>query len=299
MSAPGNSCASKAVPASAAESRNIARRVVCFGRSVCSCRVVSFCKKSTFRSAALSISSFPLCPTRFRNIPHFALPTRQKLKLHPQLPSFHNDPNNGAAWVCSLPLELAVPVRRFQVFHVLQVTSHKSHPRWAIICGSDYVSSSQARAHQRRAVQHVSGQGDYEARLRQSARSGGHPQHPQSRKWPWALDLRTEVPRVRPSLRRQRQLHPQPQMTQVPGRPAGTSPLAPPHPTLSRGFMFRRIQIRQAYCPPSHRRPHHTHLVYETDVRRVRQFPEQRGADSAQSKGQPEESSRNRAHFCG
>src|ERR1700686_4119302 len=90
----------------------------------------------------------------------------------------------------------------------------------AIITANHYVQSSQTRAHQGRAVQHVPGQGNDQARLCQSARSGSYSQHAPSWLRSRSLDLRIEVPRLRPSLRRQRQLHPQPQMPQVPRRPA-------------------------------------------------------------------------------
>src|SRR6266853_1101388 len=113
-----------------------------------------------------------------------------------------------------------------QSLHGSQIATRGSHSysQWAII-GFRHVQSSQARAHQGRAVQHVPGQGNDQARLRQPSRSGSHPQHSPSRLRSRSLDLRTQVPRVRPSLRRQRQLHPQPQMPQVPRRPTGSFPL--------------------------------------------------------------------------
>src|SRR5882762_8791646 len=115
--------------------------------------------------------------------------------------------------------------RSFSSVHESPVTNRKSRSQWAII-GFHHVQSPHARAHQSRAVQHVPGQRNDQARLRQSSRAGSYPQHPPSRLRSRSLDLRTQVPRVRPSLRRQRQLHPQPQMPQVPGRPARPSPVA-------------------------------------------------------------------------
>ena len=109
--------------------------------------------------------------------------------------------------------------------HQSLVTTHQSPFQWAIIT-LNHVQSSQTRAHQGRAVQHVPGQGYDQARLRQSARSGSYPQHAPGRHRSRSLDLRTQVPRLRPSLRRQRQLHPQPQMPQVPGRSARPVPLS-------------------------------------------------------------------------
>src|SRR5713226_209342 len=57
------------------------------------------------------------------------------------------------------------------------------------------------------------------------------------------------MPRVRPSLRRQRQLHPQPQVPQVPGRPARPFPVASlsqlhRSPLRSTGFKFGRNAVR-------------------------------------------------------
>src|SRR6266404_313723 len=120
--------------------------------------------------------------------------------------------------------------------------------QWAII-RFHYVQSSQARAHQSRAIQHVPGQGNDQARLRQPSRSGSYPQHSPGRLRPRSLDLRTQVPRVRPSLRRQRQLHPQPQVPQVPGRPARPFPLASLSqlhrwPLRSTGFRSGRNAVR-------------------------------------------------------
>src|SRR5258707_757903 len=122
-------------------------------------------------------------------------------------------------------------------------------PAHAIISANRHAQTSQARAHQGRAIQHVPGQGNNQARLYQSARSGSHPEHPQSRRRTWSLDLRTQMPRVRPSLRRQRQLHPQPQVPQVPGRPARPFPLASlsqlhRSPLRSTGFKFGRNAVR-------------------------------------------------------
>src|SRR6267142_779704 len=116
--------------------------------------------------------------------------------------------------------------RSFMAVHESPVANRKSPSQWAIITHSHHVQSPQARAHQGRAVHHVPGQGNDQARLRQSSRSGSHPQHPPGRLRSRSLDLRTQVPRVRPSLRRQRQLHPQPQMPQVPGRPTRPFPVS-------------------------------------------------------------------------
>src|SRR5258706_2683686 len=66
-----------------------------------------------------------------------------------------------------------------------------------------------------------------------------------------------------------------------------------------RVFVFPGIQIRQERRQNSDRRQERTHVVHKTDVRRVRQFSQQRRADSAQPKRQPKERSRNRSHFCG
>src|ERR1700730_9759109 len=198
--------------------------------------------------------------------------------------------------------------------HESQTTSHKSRRQWAIIGAINHVQSSQTRSHQGRAVQHVPGQGNNQTRLRQSARTGSYPQHAPSRHRPWSLDLRTQVPRVRPSLWRQRKLHPQPQMPQVPGRPA--RPAAVAFSPVAQGgvrgalrlfsdaflllcFTFRATQIRQEHRQDSHRRQKRTHVIHKADVRRIRQFSEQRRADSAQPKRQPEERSRYRPHFRG
>src|SRR6266481_3233167 len=68
---------------------------------------------------------------------------------------------------------------------------------WAIISAHGHVETSQARAHQGRAVQHVPGQGDYQAGVRQPAEPGSDPQHAPSRHRARPLDLRNEVRRVR------------------------------------------------------------------------------------------------------
>ncbi len=180
---------------------------------------------------------------------------------------------------------------RPQSLHQSLVTTHQSPFQWAIIA-IDHVESSQASPHQGRAVQHVPRQGDDQARLRQSTRPGSHPQHAPSRHRSRSLDLRTQVPRVRPSLRRQRQLHPQPQMPQVPKAASPARPskwdshfwLSAFHPnlswdclprqgcTLSRRFAFSRIQIRQKRRQNSHRRQERANVVHKADVRRIRQF---------------------------
>src|SRR5712671_4358616 len=73
---------------------------------------------------------------------------------------------------------------------------------------------------------------------------------------------------------------------------------------LSRGYLLRRdfalyrIQVRQKRRQNSHRRQKRANVVHKTDARRIRQFPEQRRADSPQPKRQTEKRSRYRSHFC-
>src|SRR6266404_5185230 len=83
---------------------------------------------------------------------------------------------------------------------------------------------------------------------------------------------------------------------------AGRSPRSPAASScfarnLSR-FSFPRIQIRQERRQNSHRRQERTHVVHKADVRCIRQFSQQRRADSAQPKRQPKKCPRNRSHFC-